>query len=225
MSAWDKLRAVGVPYALRFKIWRPLSGRARGAALRTLHALGGETPTVHGSITIQKDGESEISFGGGCDLQPLVELRSIRLDATARPAQLIVGADCQLKQGCLLSARSGRLTVGSRSAVGRNSELSCESADLSIGEGVRIASNVWVGTGNHHFGSADIPIVEQGTDQRPVTIEDDVWIGTHAVVLPGVKVGRGAVIAAGAVVTKDVEPLTIVGGVPARVLGRRGAER
>jgi acetyltransferase-like isoleucine patch superfamily enzyme len=57
----------------------------------------------------------------------------------------------------------------------------------------------------------------------PVTIGDDVWIGAHAVVTGGVEIGRGAVVAAGAVVTRDVPPHAIVGGVPAMVIGERSA--
>jgi len=56
---------------------------------------------------------------------------------------------------------------------------------------------------------------------RPVVIEDHVWIGMRAIILPGVRIGRGAVVAVGAVVTRDVEPLTVVAGVPARVIGSR----
>lgn len=66
-----------------------------------------------------------------------------------------------------------------------------------------------------------MPIREQGEEERPVVVGDDVWIGANVVILPGVEIKRGAVIAAGAVVTKDVGELEIVGGVPARVIGRR----
>jgi maltose O-acetyltransferase len=61
-------------------------------------------------------------------------------------------------------------------------------------------------------------------ESRPVVIEDFVWIGSRATILSGVKLGRGSVVAAGAVVTRDVEPLQIVGGVPARPIGTRPAE-
>lgn len=54
--------------------------------------------------------------------------------------------------------------------------------------------------------------------RKPITIGDDVWIGGHSTILPGVTIGNGAIVAAGAVVTKDVEPNTVVGGVPAKVI-------
>ncbi|MDQ7799461.1 MAG: DapH/DapD/GlmU-related protein [Candidatus Edwardsbacteria bacterium] len=65
-------------------------------------------------------------------------------------------------------------------------------------------------------------MLEQGIRFYPQTvIEDDVWIGAQAIILPGVRIGRGAIVAAGAVVTKDVEPYAIVGGNPARLIKRR----
>jgi maltose O-acetyltransferase len=66
-----------------------------------------------------------------------------------------------------------------------------------------------------------MPMRFSGLDVAPISIEDDAWIGAGAIVLPGVTVGRGAVVAAGAVVTKDVESFTIVGGVPSVVIGCR----
>jgi acetyltransferase-like isoleucine patch superfamily enzyme len=88
-----------------------------------------------------------------------------------------------------------------------------------IGKRVSIATNVTLvvdsNPNNSHL--ANEPYVrEHLIKQAPVVIEDDVWLGTNAVVLPGVRVGRGAIVAAGAVVTRDVSPFTVVAGVPAR---------
>ncbi len=77
-------------------------------------------------------------------------------------------------------------------------------------------------TQNHKFDRLDIPMLDQGfKDEQPVTICDDVWIGARVIILPGVTVGKGAIIAAGAVVTKDVPEYAIVGGNPARVIKMR----
>ena len=67
--------------------------------------------------------------------------------------------------------------------------------------------------------------MEQGHVPGTVRIGEDVWIGANCVITPDVSIGRGAVVGAGAVVTRDVEPLAVVGGVPARVIGRRGGAR
>ena len=117
-------------------------------------------------------------------------------------------------------ARFGRgVTLGDRSGIGINA---------SIGEQTHIGSDVMMGpdcviyTRNHRFDRLDIPMREQGYGPvEPVEIGDDCWIGGRVTILPGVHVGNGAVIAAGAVVTKDVPPYAVVGGVPARVIYNR----
>jgi len=96
------------------------------------------------------------------------------------------------------------------------------SGKVRCGDGVRIASHVSIVGFNHGFDDPDMPIHMQKHESLGISIEDDVWIGANAVVLDGVTVGRGAVIAAGAVVSKDVPSLAIVGGVPAKVVRYRG---
>lgn len=96
------------------------------------------------------------------------------------------------------------------------------SGRVRCGDGVRIASHVSIVGFNHGFDDPSVPIHTQKHETLGITIEDDVWIGANAVVLDGVRVGKGAVIAAGAVVSRDVPPMAIVGGVPARVVRYRG---
>ena len=96
---------------------------------------------------------------------------------------------------------------------------------ITIGDNVRVASFVIFETTNHNFGDVTRPICTQGVLRKPIVIGNDVWIGQRVTVLGGVSVGDGAVLASGAVVTKDVPPFSIVGGVPAKVIGtRRPAE-
>ena len=219
--AWEKLRAVGFVYAARFKVVAPVSAFLRGRFTSLWLSKTGPALRAHGSVSVQRDAGSVIALGARCDLHPGVSLISIRGHALAKPGHLSIGDDCQVKKESMLLAKSARLTVGNRCSVGRYTEISCEDVDLTIGNDVRIATQVWMGTGNHVFRDADKPIVEQGAEQHPITVEDDVWIGTHAVILPGVTLGRGAVVAAGAVVTKSVPPFSIVAGVPARVVKSR----
>lgn len=114
------------------------------------------------------------------------------------------------------------LTVGSFSGVGINAELY---GPITIGENVLMGPEVVIYTSGHKFDNTDIPIAQQGsTEVKPVIIESDCWIGRRVIIMPGVHIGKGSVIGACAVVTKDVPPFTIVGGVPARIIGKRGNE-
>lgn len=91
-----------------------------------------------------------------------------------------------------------------------------------IGSFVMIAPNVSILTKGHSFLDTEIPMVQQGdTEELIPEIENDVWIGRNAIIMPGVKIGKGSIIGAGAVVTKDVEPYSIVGGIPAKLLRKR----
>jgi maltose O-acetyltransferase len=108
-----------------------------------------------------------------------------------------------------------RIEIGAGSVIGFWATLDGRRG-ITIGRNVNLSSEVALWTLQHdpndpHFGVRGGPIV----------VEDDAWISFRATVLPGVRIGRGAVVAAGAVVTEDVEPHTIVGGVPARPIGER----
>jgi acetyltransferase-like isoleucine patch superfamily enzyme len=92
---------------------------------------------------------------------------------------------------------------------------------ITIGDNVLIGPYVVINSGCHHYKDANNIIRNQGHKLLPIIIEDDVWIGSHVTILPGVVIGKGAVIAAGAVVTKSVEPYTVVAGVPAKEIKRR----
>jgi acetyltransferase-like isoleucine patch superfamily enzyme len=95
---------------------------------------------------------------------------------------------------------------------------------IAIGSGVLIGPNASIFSSYHDYMRTDKMMAFQDHVMAPVVIEDDVWIGANVVVCGGVRIGQGAVIGAGAVVTKDVPPMTIVGGVPARTIRGRNAE-
>jgi acetyltransferase-like isoleucine patch superfamily enzyme len=91
-----------------------------------------------------------------------------------------------------------------------------------IGNNVMIAPNVSILSTSHNYGAIEISMVNQGeTKPNPPIIEDNVWLGRNAVVMPGIIIGTGSIIGAGAVVTKDVAPFSIMGGVPAKLIKSR----
>ena len=92
---------------------------------------------------------------------------------------------------------------------------------LEIGNGVRIAAHCVIIPANHNIDDPSIPIIKSGLTCKGICIGNDVWIGARCVILDGVTIGDGAVIAAGAVVTRNVEPFMIVGGVPAKPIRLR----
>lgn len=111
-----------------------------------------------------------------------------------KPANIRIGNDTIIGEGVILDGR----------------------AQLTIGDHVDFASEVMVYNSQHDTGSDDFHAIS-----APVVIEDYVFVGPRAIILPGVTIGKGAVVAAGAVVTKDIQPFEIVGGVPAKVIGER----
>ncbi len=115
-----------------------------------------------------------------------------------------------------------RLRCGRQVSIGRGSQLTCTEG-ITLGDDVLIGPGVLVVSNNHVFSDPERHIRDQGLAGAPVTIGADVWIGAHAVVLPGVTIGEGAVVAAGAVVVDDVPPRVVVGGIPARPISRRDA--
>jgi acetyltransferase-like isoleucine patch superfamily enzyme len=111
-----------------------------------------------------------------------------------------------------------RLTIGEGTHVNRKCFIDSRGF-CSIGNNTSISHEVLILTGTHDVNSANFAEIH-----RPVKIGDHVWVGARAVILPGVRVGDGAVVASGAVVSKDVEPFNVVGGIPAKVIGRRKEE-
>ena len=127
------------------------------------------------------------------------------------------GKNVNIERGAVFTPM---LSIGDNSGIGINCEVI---GPVTIGENVLMGPEVIIYTKNHKFDDTNLPIIKQGYEKiMPVTISDDVWVGRRVMIMPGVRIGKGCVIAAGAVVTKDVPSFSVVGGVPAKVIKSRG---
>lgn len=128
-----------------------------------------------------------------------------------------MGKNVNIEHGVFFG--SGReIEIGNNSGIGTNCRIA---GPLSIGDDVMIAPNVSIYTRNHETENIYRPMRLQTAPLKKVTIGNDVWIGANAIILPGVSIGNGCIIAAGAVVTKDVPDFAVVGGNPAKIIKTR----
>jgi len=125
---------------------------------------------------------------------------------------------------CYFNADGGQIEVGNSAAFNRGAHINAScGGKIVIGDHCLIGPGVVMRTADHDFSRTDIPIQNQGHDHEDIIIEDDVWIGANTVVLKGVHIGRGAIIGAGAVVTKNIPSMAIAVGIPAKPLRYREA--
>lgn len=124
----------------------------------------------------------------------------------------IVQGNVELGTNC--SIQTGTILVGSGT-------LDNTAGRIKIGNNVRIAPFVQMIAANHRFEDTSCPITTQGVEPGSITIEDDVWVAGRVIITAGVTIGTGSVLAAGAVVTKDVPAWSVMGGVPAKLIKSR----
>ena len=139
---------------------------------------------------------------------------SVRMD-TPPYRRFWLGRRSVVESYCCINNAVGDVTIGDYTRIGIHCTVI---GPVCIGSHVNLAQGITVTALNHNFGDAARRIDEQGVSTKPVVIGDDVWIGANAVILPGVTIGSHCVIAAGAVVTKDVPDYTLAGGVPAKII-------
>jgi carbonic anhydrase/acetyltransferase-like protein (isoleucine patch superfamily) len=147
--------------------------------------------------------------------------RGARLDSSVNGSYIEVGESTIICESAMLKAMGGHIKLGRGCSVNSFCVLYGHGG-LTIGDGVMIAAHTVIVPANHLFDDPGLPIRMQGETKKGVTVGDDVWIGANVTILDGVTIGDGSVIGAGSVVTKDVPPMSVAVGNPARVLRRRG---
>ncbi|MES1222556.1 MAG: acyltransferase, partial [Bacteroidota bacterium] len=146
---------------------------------------------------------------------------SAKLD-TSRGGTITIGNDNEILNGCLLMSYGGNIVIGDHCSINPYTIIYGHGKGVVIGNNVLIAGHCMIIPSNHNFTDKKIPIREQGETSLGIVIEDDVWIANGCSILDGVTIGKGSVIAAGSVITKTVQPYSIVGGVPAKLIKMRG---
>lgn len=141
---------------------------------------------------------------------------SVRMD-TPPYRRFSLGQKSVVESYSCINNAVGDVIIGDYTRIGLHNTII---GPVTIGNHVNLAQGITVTALNHNFSEADRRIDEQGVSTGQVVIGDDVWIGANAVVLPNVSIGRHCVIAAGAVVTKDVPDGCVVAGVPAKIIKR-----
>ncbi len=202
------LKERGLAY-LRGLLRKPFLAQSQGALFvgRRVQILNSRLLYLGRSVTLEDD---------------------VKIDALSRQG-VHIGNNVSIGRFSVIECTGVLTHLGIGFWIGDNSNLGDYNFVGAAG-GVRIGANVLIGQGvrfhseNHVFCRVDIPIKEQGVTNEGIVVEDDVWLGSGVIVLDGVTIGRGAIVAAGSVVTKDVPPLAIVGGVPAKIIKFRSKD-
>lgn len=205
---------------------------------QSVMALAGWIPTVIGigvrsllyRLILRMQGIAAIEAGVRLRYTSHITLgRNVYLDQGvylhACPQGIAIGDNTLIMHGAILHVYNFRdlphafIRIGRDSLIGERSILRGQGG-ITIGDRVYTAPLVQLLAVNHVFADPNRSFVDQGITAEGIVVEDDVWVGAGAIITDGVRIGRGAVVAAGAVVTEDVPPHTVAGGVPARVLKR-----
>lgn len=140
--------------------------------------------------------------------------RSARMD-TPPYRKFSLGDYSVVESFACINNAVGDVIIGDHTRIGLHNTII---GPVTIGSHVNLAQGITITALNHNFDNPEKRIDEQGVSTTPVFLGDDIWIGANAVVLPGVSIGNHSVVAAGAVVTKDVPPHSLVAGVPAKII-------
>ena len=169
---------------------------------------------ISGWVDLELAGESSVSIGERVFIPRTIEIRG------NDKGRIVIGNDVSIDSGARLAvANDATMRVGNRSGIGPYNFLNAFD-DLSIGEDVMFGPHVVINCADHGIELGTPMRLQRGT-YGPVVIGDDCWLGAMVVVNKGVSIGRGAVVGAGSVVTRDIPEYTVAVGAPARVIRER----
>ena len=168
----------------------------------------GSSKYIYKGKNVHIYGFKTLSIGKACHIMDNSDIRG----------NVNIGNNVFIHENVLIRSMECSISIGNNTTVNRNTNIL---AQVTIGSNVSIAPNVVIVGMNHVFSNLDDTIKSQGSTSKGIIIEDDVWIETNVSILDGITIGKGSVIAAGAVVNKDVPPYSVMAGVPAKVVKQR----
>jgi len=161
------------------------------------------------------DKNAKVRIGNNVEFRRNVELRA------HGNSTLIIEDNVRIDRGVrLLSANKSQILLSEGCRIGLYSVFNGGDS-ITVGKKVLISGFVYLQTSMHGYAKKELSVQDQGYDHAPVVLEEDVWLGTHVVILPGVKIEKGAVVGSNAVVTKSVQAYKVMGGIPAKELKER----
>lgn len=148
------------------------------------------------------------SFGLGCQF--------------ISPENIELNGFIQFGENSFFTATGGSIKISGNTSFNMNVHINADiGGKIEIGESCLIGPNVVMRTADHRFEKSDVIIRNQGHNINDIIIEDDVWIAANVVIVGGVNIGHGTIVGAGSVVTKNIPPMVIAGGVPAKIIKHR----
>lgn len=161
------------------------------------------------------DTNAKLTIGDNLELRRNIEIR------VHGKARVNIGKNVRIDRGVrILAANQSEITIGEGTRIGLYTVFNGGDS-ITVGKKTLISGFVYLQTSMHGFKDRNLSVQEQGYDHLPVVLEEDVWLGTHVVILPGVRLEKGVVVGSNAVVTKSVEAYKVVGGIPAKELKER----
>lgn len=211
-DGWDSTSFLGVMFRMTIWLIRGSIARIRFKSAKGMVLIGKR-------VTIRQ--ANFLVVGKNFVAQDHCEINCLSQKGIIFGNKVTVGSFALIRPTNLYGGEPGiGLKVGNNSSIGPYAYIGC-SGYIEIGDNVMMSPRVSIYSENHIFENTKVPMIEQGVKRSFVKIEDDCWIAANAVILAGVTIGKGTVVAAGSVVTRDVPPFSVVAGNPAKIIKSR----
>jgi len=211
-AGWSNQNKMITYYYLFFFFIRGLLLRLRIKSVKGLFLVGKNARIFY---------PKNLQLGYNTIIEDGAEINCLSLQGIQLGNRVTIGKYAIIRPSNIYGGRIGEgLTIGDNSNIGPYNYIGC-SGKITIGNNVMLAPRVSIYAENHVFDHPEILIRDQGVEKKEVIIEDDCWIAANSIILAGVTIGRGSVVAAGSVVTENVPPYSVVAGVPAKWIKSR----